>query len=86
MRCPNAITSHLAVINWAESYKPGPNDRLVVFDIVASNLPVWADGSGHSLYEIVSGRIWQFYGIGGPNLALLLDSILHVILSNQRSL
>ena len=85
VRCPNVITSHLAVINWAESYKPGPNDRLVVFDIVAlyPNLPVWADGSGHSLYEIVSGRIWQFYGIADPNLALLLDSILHVILSNQ---
>ena len=35
VRCPNVITSHLAGINWAESYKPGPNDRLVVFDIVA---------------------------------------------------
>ena len=59
-----------------------------MFDIVAlyPNLPIWADGSGHSLYEIVSGRIWQFYGIGDPNLALLLDSILHVILSSQRSL
>ena len=85
IRCPNVITSHLAVISWADSFQPGPDDRLVVFDIVAlyPNLPVWADGSGHSLYQIVSERIWQFYGNIDHNLALLLDSILHVILSNQ---
>ena len=84
-RCPHVITSHLSVIEWANTFEPDAQDRLVVFDIVAlyPNLPVWSDGSGISLYEVVSARIWQFYGGKNHNLASLLDSVLHVILSSQ---
>ena len=56
-----------------------------LFDIVAlyPNLPAWSDGSGVSLYEVVSARIWQFHGGKDHNLASLLDSVLHVFLSSQ---
>ena len=95
----DVITAYLAVINWAESFGPGPDDRLVVFDTVAlyPNLPVsMSRRKWPFVVSLISERIWQLYGnidhdlvlictnnAIDHNLALLLDSILHMILSNQ---
>ena len=87
-RCRHVITSSADVVEWANKYKPAGDDMFVSFDIKAlyPNLQIWPqeDHPCHAdVYTVVSARIWLQYQHQNPNLAMLLDSLLHCILQNQ---